>query len=147
MKGYRNRRAHLCLVQWQVFPCQQIALHQVHAVIDRGTNEDREGNGFHSSHFPARPVHDGHHQADHPCVKKVTLGKLKGLGDCCPGLLTHVNRWGVWGHTPAAVHASQSEPRTHSLLPTGANTCLIFHWPQGPFNQVIRPAGDSEAPN
>lgn len=75
------------------------------------------------------------------------LDKFKGLWDCCPGLLIQVNHWGVWDRTPADLHASQPESCTHSLLPTEANTSLTFHWPQGPFNQVIRPAGDSEAPN
>lgn len=147
MQGHRKTRAHLCLVQRQVFPCQQVALHQVHTVIDRGTNEDGEGNGFHSSHFPARPVHDCHHQADHPCVKKVMLDKFKELWDYCPGLLIQISHWGVWDHSPAGLHASQSESCTHCLLPTEANASLTFLWPHGPLNKATRPAGDGEAPN
>lgn len=125
MQSCRKNRAHLCLVEWQVLPCQQVALHQVHAVINRGANEDGEGNGFHSSHFPARPVHDGHHKADDPCVGKVLLGKCKGLWDCCTSQLIHINPWGVWDHT---LHVCV--PPSLNLVPappaTDTNTSLTF---------------------
>lgn len=79
------------MVQRQVFPCQQVALHQVHAVIDRRANKDGQRNGFHSPHFPARPVHDGHHQADHTCMKKLMLGKFRGLRECCSAFLLQIS--------------------------------------------------------
>lgn len=74
------------------------------------------------------------------------LGKSKGLRECCPGLLPQVNHRGVWDRTPADLHASQSESRTHCPLPRGKR---FPHLPlaTGTIQQVLRPAGDSEAPN
>lgn len=58
---------HLGLLWGEILSGQQVALHQVDAVVHGGADEDGQGNGFHGAHLPAAPVHDGHHQADDPC--------------------------------------------------------------------------------
>lgn len=59
--------AHLILVGGQVLSSQQVALYQMNAVVHRGADQDGQGDGFHSAHLPATPVHDGHHEADDAC--------------------------------------------------------------------------------
>lgn len=139
VQGCRKNRAHLCLVEWQVLPCQQVTLHQMYTVINRGANEDGEGNGFHSSHFPARPVHDGHHKADNTCVRKGLLGKWRELCNWC----TSQTLRSLWSH-PTGVCATQPESGTHCPCHKHSPHLSLA---QGPFHKITRPAGPSGSPS